>query len=52
MKLSRAIGCGYIKNRKTLETIVNTEKYTNNFIFIGAGDLYDIINQKIKNGLK
>ncbi|MBO5927139.1 MAG: UDP-N-acetylmuramate--L-alanine ligase [Clostridia bacterium] len=52
LKLSRAIGCGYIKNRKTLETIVNTEKYTNNFIFIGAGDLYDIINQKIKNGLK
>ncbi|MBO5889494.1 MAG: hypothetical protein J6Q58_05080 [Clostridia bacterium] len=51
-RLAKALKLPYIKNRKKLKKLINIEKYTNNYIIFGAGDLYDILCEEIKNGLK
>ncbi len=50
-RLARGLKCKYIKNEKKLKKLIINEKYTKNFILLGAGNLYDIVVSIINNGL-
>ncbi len=46
-RLAKGLKCKYIKNRKILKNIIYNEKYTKNFILLGAGDLYDVVKEYV-----
>ncbi len=51
-RLAKAIKRPYIKNEKIFKNIIKKRKYTKNYILFGAGDLYDVAKEIIKNGFK
>ena len=50
-RLAKALKCPYIKNEKIFKKAVVNGKYAKNYILLGAGNLYDIANSIVKNGL-
>lgn len=50
-RLAKALKCPYIKNEKIFKNAVKKQKYTKNYILLGAGDLYSIATNLIKSGL-
>ena len=51
-RLAKSLKCKYIKNEIKLKNTLKKRKFTKNYIILGAGDLYDIMTNFIKCGLK